>query len=56
VCRDEGIPAMLNFILRRLLYMLVTLFFISIIGFILIELPPGSYLEAELTPLMIRSR
>jgi peptide/nickel transport system permease protein len=42
---------MLNFILRRLLYMVVTLFFISIIAFILIELPPGSYLEAELTRL-----
>ncbi len=39
---------MVNFLIRRLLYMLVTLFFISIISFILIELPPGSYLEVEL--------
>jgi peptide/nickel transport system permease protein len=39
---------MLNFIIRRLLYMVVTLFFISIISFILIELPPGSYLDTEL--------
>ena len=39
---------MLNFILRRLLYMIVTLFFVSIISFILIELPPGSYLESEI--------
>lgn len=39
---------MLNFIVRRILYMVVTLFFISIISFILIELPPGSYLEVEL--------
>ncbi len=39
---------MLNFIIRRLLYMVVTLFFISIISFILIQLPPGSYLDVEL--------
>lgn len=39
---------MLNFILRSLLYMTVTLVFVSIISFILIELPPGSYLEVEL--------
>jgi peptide/nickel transport system permease protein len=42
---------MLNFILRRLLYMVVTLFFISIISFILIELPPGSFLDNEINRL-----
>ncbi len=39
---------MLNFIVRRLIYMIVTLFFIAIISFVLIELPPGSYLETEI--------
>jgi peptide/nickel transport system permease protein len=39
---------MVNFLIRRLFYMLVTLFFVSIIGFALIELPPGSYLDSEL--------
>lgn len=39
---------MLNYIIRRLLYMVVTLFFISIISFFLIELPPGSALDAEI--------
>jgi peptide/nickel transport system permease protein len=39
---------MVNFIIRRLLYMVVTLFFASIIGFALIELPPGSFLDSEL--------
>ncbi len=42
---------MLNFIIRRLLYMVITLSFISIIGFVLIELPPGSYLDTELSRL-----
>ncbi len=42
---------MLNFIIRRLLYMVVTLSFISVIGFVLIELPPGSYLDTELSRL-----
>lgn len=42
---------MVNFIVRRLLYMVVTLFFISIISFMLIELPPGSYLEVEISRL-----
>jgi peptide/nickel transport system permease protein len=39
---------MLNFIIRRLLYMFVTLVFVSILSFILIKLPPGSYLDAEI--------
>ncbi|MGC9522017.1 MAG: ABC transporter permease [Anaerolineae bacterium] len=36
---------MTGYILRRLGYMVVTLIFVIIVGFILIELPPGSYLE-----------
>src|SRR5262245_5338223 len=42
---------MASFLIRRLLYMVVTLFFASIIGFFLIELPPGSYLESEINRL-----
>jgi peptide/nickel transport system permease protein len=37
-----------NYILRRLVYMVVTVFFISIIGFALIQLPPGSALNAKI--------
>ncbi|MER3404318.1 MAG: ABC transporter permease [Chloroflexota bacterium] len=39
---------MLNYILRRVLYMMVILFLVSILGAILIELPPGSALEARI--------
>ncbi len=39
---------MTNYILRRLIYMVVTVFFISIIGFALIQLPPGSALNAKI--------
>jgi peptide/nickel transport system permease protein len=39
---------MLRYLLRRLGYMAVTLFLISIVGLIIIELPPGSYLDTEL--------
>jgi len=42
---------MLNFLIRRLFYMVITLFFASIIGFLLIELPPGSYLDSEISRL-----
>jgi peptide/nickel transport system permease protein len=42
---------MVNYILRRLLYMVVTLFFVSIIGFFLINLPPGSALNAKIQQL-----
>jgi peptide/nickel transport system permease protein len=42
---------MANFILRRLLYMAATIVFISIIGFILIQLPPGSALDAKIQQL-----
>jgi peptide/nickel transport system permease protein len=42
---------MANFLIRRLLYMAVTVVVISIIGFILIQLPPGSALDARIEQL-----
>ncbi len=39
---------MVNYLVRRLVYMVVTLFFISIIGFALIQLPPGSALSVKI--------
>lgn len=42
---------MLGYAIRRTGYMFVTLVFVSIIGFIIIELPPGSYLESRLREL-----
>lgn len=36
---------MLAYILRRLIYMFTTLIFISMIGFFIINLPPGSYID-----------
>lgn len=39
---------MLRYILRRSGYMFITLVFVAVIGFIIIELPPGSYLEFEI--------
>ncbi len=45
------------FIIKRFIYMIVTMFFVSIAGFMIINLPPGSYvdfyraeLEAQGTP------
>lgn len=35
------------YFLRRVGYIFITLIFVSIIGFIIIELPPGSYLDVE---------
>lgn len=39
---------MVAYLLRRLGYMVVTLIFVSFIGFIIVELPPGSYLATEI--------
>jgi len=39
---------MLNYFIRRLGYMLVTLAIIAVLGFVIIELPPGSYVETEI--------
>ena len=38
---------MFNYILRRLGYMAITLVIVTIVGYIIIELPPGSYVESE---------
>ena len=40
-----------GYILRRFLYMVALLFFVSIAGFIIINLPPGSYLETYIARL-----
>ncbi len=42
---------MARYILRRSGYMLVTMIFVAVIGFLIIELPPGSYLEFEIARL-----
>ncbi len=39
---------MLTFLIRRLLFMVVSMFAISILSFVLIELPPGSAIDAKL--------
>lgn len=36
---------MIYYLLRRIIYMVVTIFFVSIVAFILIQLPPGNYLD-----------
>lgn len=48
---------MQRFLIQRFIYMIVTLFFVSVVGFLIINLPPGSYvdvyraqLEAQGTP------
>jgi len=42
---------MLNYIIRRASYAFVTLIFVAIVGFLIIELPPGSYLDFRLREL-----
>lgn len=39
---------MLYYFLRRLGYMLVTLIIVTILGYVIIELPPGSFVENEI--------
>jgi ABC-type dipeptide/oligopeptide/nickel transport system permease component len=39
---------MLNFLIRRLTYMVIIVLFISFISFIIVELPQGTYLDVEL--------
>jgi peptide/nickel transport system permease protein len=36
---------MLTFFVRRFVYMVITMLFVSVMGFIIINLPPGSYLD-----------
>lgn len=45
---------MLNFIIRRVLYIIPTLIGISIVSFIVINLPPGDYLTARISELELR--
>ncbi|MEE4195380.1 MAG: ABC transporter permease [Anaerolineae bacterium] len=42
---------MINYIFRRIGYMMVTLVIIAILGYLIVELPPGSYLEFEIARL-----
>ena len=42
---------MINYIFRRIGYMMVTLAIISVLGYLIVELPPGSYLEFEIARL-----
>jgi len=42
---------MLQFLFRRFIYMIVTLLAISIVGFIIIQLPPGDYLTSYIAEL-----
>jgi peptide/nickel transport system permease protein len=42
---------MFNYILRRLGYMAITLLIVAILGYIIIELPPGSYVQSEVARL-----
>jgi peptide/nickel transport system permease protein len=42
------------YILRRLGYMAITMVVVTILGFIIIELPPGSYVEAEVARLRMQ--
>lgn len=45
---------MLAFMGRRLIYAITTLVFVSIIGFIIINLPPGTYLDVKMAELMVQ--
>jgi peptide/nickel transport system permease protein len=40
---------MLQFAVRRMLYMVLTLFIVSILSFVIIQLPPGDYLTTVVT-------
>ena len=42
---------MLNFLIRRFTYMLITVVFISFISFIIVELPQGTFLDVRLAQL-----
>ncbi len=42
---------MIRFIIRRLLYMIPTLFVVSIVAFVVIQLPPGDYLTTYIANL-----
>ena len=42
---------MLNFLIRRLGYMVITVLFISFVSFIIVELPQGTFLDVKLQQL-----
>jgi peptide/nickel transport system permease protein len=42
---------MISYIIRRIGYMIVTLAIIAVLGYVIVELPPGSYLEFEINRL-----
>lgn len=46
VCSSFGGDLVLNYIGRRLLYMIPTLLLISVVAFVIIQLPPGDYLTS----------
>jgi peptide/nickel transport system permease protein len=45
---------MLNYLIRRVTYMLVTVVFISFISFIIVELPQGTFLDTKLQQLRMQ--
>src|SRR5205085_6343252 len=42
---------MLTYIIRRVLYLIPTIFVISVISFVIIQLPPGDFLTAQIAAL-----
>lgn len=46
--------AMLSYILRRLLYMIVLLVILSVVMFVIIQLPPGDYATAYIMQMKMR--
>ena len=42
---------MINYIIRRIVYMIPTLIIISMVSFIIIQLPPGDYLTTKIAQL-----
>lgn len=48
--------SMKAYIIRRILYMVVLLLLMSIISFIIIQLPPGDYLSAYIARLRMSSQ
>ena len=42
---------MVSFLVRRVFYAIITLILVSILGFFLINLPPGTYLDVRLAEL-----
>ena len=45
---------MINYILRRVMYMIFVLWAISVVSFILIQLPPGDYITSRIASLQAR--